>query len=315
MSMNVFSTTQGQSVLSEAAKKEWKDMSDRGTSKAETLEDIRDTTGKCFKTSDLEKLMEKYDSEAYAEYSKFSKGTDGARSHAGLGYLSNWLNKVKKGLISETSTDSQSNSISQKNEDKLSVKAQEFLKNLRKQYGDYDFFVGNSTDDLKSLAKSGNKEFSVILSNAEIEHMANDEKYAKEKIQSIKGAVKMAVQICEENGYIRLGGKDVGQNGTINKLSIAVNDDGSMKIFAELEKTSEKQKERIEQAREKKIEEKKKNEKTDTKNPYNTDKMNAVKRITLEASSVEELLEKIQKVDWNKIKEESNVGSRFDFFA
>ena len=54
--------------------------------------------------------------------------------------------------------------ISQKNEEKLSSKAKEYLKSLREKYGDYDFLVGNSTDDLKTLSKSGSKEFSVIFS-------------------------------------------------------------------------------------------------------------------------------------------------------
>lgn len=69
------------------------------------------------------------------------------------------------------------------------------MKNLRKQYGDYDFFIGNSTDDLKALVKSGNKEFSVFFSNTELERMASNEKYAKEKLQSLEGAVRMSGQI------------------------------------------------------------------------------------------------------------------------
>ena len=92
--------------------------------------------------------------------------------------------------------------ISQKNEEKLSSKAKEYLKSLREKYGDYDFLVGNSTDDLKTLSKSGSKEFSVIFSNAEIEKMATDEKYAAEKMQGVEGAVKMCRRICEENGYV-----------------------------------------------------------------------------------------------------------------
>lgn len=30
-------------------------------------------------------------------------------------------------------------------------------------------------------------------------------------------------------------------------------------------------------------------------------------------SSMDELIAKINEVDWNKVKEESNIGSRFDF--
>ncbi|MDE7299836.1 MAG: hypothetical protein K2N94_13615, partial [Lachnospiraceae bacterium] len=64
----------------EQTKKELKQMEDRAVSKAETLEDLRDTKGKSFRTADLEKLMEKYDPKAYAQYSKFAKSADGART-------------------------------------------------------------------------------------------------------------------------------------------------------------------------------------------------------------------------------------------
>ena len=63
------------------AKKEFKQIEERCTAKAETLEDLRDMGGKSFRTTDLEKLMEKYDPEAYAQYSKFAKRADGARTH------------------------------------------------------------------------------------------------------------------------------------------------------------------------------------------------------------------------------------------
>ena len=36
-----------------------------------------------------------------------------------------------------------------------------------------------------------------------------------------------------------------------------------------------------------------------------------IKKVTLEASTEEELVEKIQKVDWNKVRGES-IGARFD---
>lgn len=64
-------------------------MEERGTSKAETLEGLRDTTGKSFRNADLEKLIKKYDSKAYVQYSRFAKSPDGARTQGGLGFLSN----------------------------------------------------------------------------------------------------------------------------------------------------------------------------------------------------------------------------------
>lgn len=48
--------------------------------------------------------------------------------------------------------------------------------------------------------KNGRKEFSVIFSTEELEKMAADEKYAKEKINAMKGAVRMSGQINEQFG-------------------------------------------------------------------------------------------------------------------
>ena len=203
--------------------------------------------------------------------------------------------------------------ISQKNEEKLSEKAQNYLKELRSKYGDYDFLVGNGTDDLKSLSKSGSKEFSVILSNAEIERMANDEKYAAEKIQGIEGSVRMCRKICEENGYVSTFDAIKAGKGTVNKIGIVSDDNGNMKFFAELEKTSDKQKERLEKAREKKAEEKKAEERrAQKKNPYEKDTKETVKRTTIEADSYNELLDKLEGFDWSKVSD-SKSGDRFDF--
>lgn len=212
------------------------------------------------------------------------------------------------------------NDISSKNENNLSEKAQNFLKELREKYSDYDLMVGNGEDELKTLSKSGSKEFSVIFSNDELERMANDEKYAEEKMRGVEGAIKMSIRICEENGYLRAGEDGSDQKGRINKISVTINDDGSMKIFAELEKLSDKQKERIEKSKEARAEEKKANEKklngrkSAKNNPYEKDDRASVKRTTIEASSEEELLEKLNNIDWEKIGE-SYSGDKFNFTA
>lgn len=237
------------------AKKEFKQIEERCTAKAETLEDLRDMGGKSFRTADLEKLMEKYDPEAYAQYSKFAKRADGARTQSGLGFLSRWIDGVQKGLKDGTISSGNTDNISRTNESGLSSKAQEFLKNLRKQYGDFDFFVGNSTDNLKALVKSGSKEFSVVFSSAELERMASDEKYAK-------------------------------------------------------------QRERIEKAIEEKRTEKKKEEKKAEKEIQSYSKSNTdTKRTNVQADSMEELFEKMSKIDWNVVKSEKmpESGGKFDF--
>lgn len=311
MNMDIVSANY-QSMV-DRAKSDLKKIENKGVSRAETLEDIRDTTGKSFRTADLEKLMEKYDPEAYAQYRQFAKGADGARTQGGLGFLSRWMDKVKKGLKDGTISSDRTGGISGTNESKLSSKAQQFLKNLRKQYGDYDFFVGNSKDDLKALTKSGSKEFSVIFSNAELERMANDEDYAKEKMQSVEKAVKMSEEINQKYGFERAFGKE----GTeITKIGIAFNEDGTTTFFAELEKSSAKQRERMEKAREEKRAEQKEEEKKAEKDLKSYSRSNAdTKRTAVWANSIEELFEKISAVDWDAVKAEKmpESGSRYDF--
>ena len=296
----------------EQARRELKEIENKGTSKLEKLEDLRDTKGKSFRTADIEKLMEKYDPKAFDEYKKVAYRADGGHTQSGLRFLSHWMDDVKAKL-KETDSGTKVNDISSKNEEKLSKKAQDFLKNLRKKNGDYDFMIGNGPNELRSLSKSGSKEFSVILSSAEIERMANDDKYAQEKMDGIQGAVKMCKRICEENGYTSgFGGS--GENGSINKIGVTIDDKGNMKLFAELEKTSSKQKELIEKNREKRAEEKKSSDKTRKKNPYEKPEKPTIKRATIEADSEEDLLSKISKFDWDSVAE-SKSGDRIDFSA
>lgn len=313
MNMDIFSANY-QSIR-DRAKEDLKKIENKGVSRAETLEDIRDTKGKSFRTADLEKLMEKYDPEAYAQYSKFAKSADGARTQGGLAFLSNWMDKVKKGLRDGTISSDGASSISNTTESKLSSKAQNFLKNLRKQYGDYDFFVGNSTDDLKSLVKSGNKEFSVVFSSAELERMASDEKYAAEKMQCVERAVQMSKEINKQYGFESGFGKGTSGSG-ISKIAIVFKDDGTTSFFAELEKTGAKQRNRIEKARDEKRAKRKDEEKKAEKEIRNYSKNHVdTKRMSVQADSMEELLEKIRAVDWDSVKSEKmpERGGKFDF--
>ena len=115
--------------------------------------------------------------------------------------------------------------ISKKNEEKLSTKAQKYLADLRKQYGDYDIVVGNRTDDMQALAKGQGKDTTVIFSNADIVRMAVDKKFADEKMQGVAGSVKMAHKVDEENakGAVYEPGKGEEKKATysINKKSAA----------------------------------------------------------------------------------------------
>lgn len=204
------------------------------------------------------------------------------------------LNSVEKSRNAFVGKDKEVNKVSEANENKLSKKAQDYLKNLRSQYKDYDFFVGNTADDLKSLSKSGKKEFSIILSNDEIEKMASDEKYAKEKLDAMDGAIKMSRKISEENGFNAASKAADGKDFTVEKLTVEIDDKGNSKFFAELKKTNTKVKELQERIHEKRAEEKKA---ADKKASEKKDEPESTK---LEADTLEDLIEKIKNFSWNE---------------
>ena len=237
--------------------------------------------------------------------------THGITSAAG--YYENTVQQKKVSTV-KTKNNTASEQAVKSSEDKLSSKAKNYLDNLRKTYGDYDFIVADARDDRRALLDKSDKEFSVIFSSSELERMASDEKYASEKMRRVNTIVNMTDKICEQFGYERAWGKGSENDTIINKLAVSINDDGSMSIFAELEKMSEKQKDYIEKLREKRSEEKKNSEKSEEKkvNSYKKDDTSSVKKVVVEASSEEELIEKIKNVDWNKVSGEK-VGARFDF--
>lgn len=312
MNMDVLSANL-QSYMAKA-KEELKELERKGVSKAETLEDIRDMSGKSYKTADLVKLMEKYDPEAFAQLKKHATFfDDGTWYHGGLGYIDNWLNKIQKGFKNGAISTENTSTVSKSNEAGLSSKAQDFLKNLRKQYGDYDFFIGNSTDNLKALVKSGTKEFSVIFSTAELERMANDEKYAEEKLRGMEHAVKMSEEINLKYGFNSSFEKNSLSGTEINKIGISFNEDGTTTFFAELEKSSAKQRELIEKGREERRAEKKEEERKTKKEILNyTKNSEDTKHTIVQADSLEELFEKISKTDWNAVKAEKMPESLFN---
>lgn len=263
---------------------------------------------------DMIAIMRDVDPGAYKEYQRISKEgiASGTREGmtAGFRYEINWIKKkvnenpkwleeYKAAQKAETET------AVKGSEPKLSEKAAAFLANLRKTYGDFDFIVGNAGDDLRSLVKNSNKEFSVIFSTEELERMAADEKYAKEKMNAVHGAVRMSQQINERFGFESAFGKGTENDVKMTKFGICFNDDGSVSYFAELEKSSQKQKQRIEQMREKRTEEKR----AAAVVPV------SVKRVMVEASSEEELIKKIGQIDWSetKIEKQQATGSRFDY--
>lgn len=191
-------------------------------------------------------------------------------------------------------------------ESKLSAKAQDFLKNLREANDDMDFFIGDNEKDVQDALGSTEKEYSVVFSAQELEKMAEDEQYARKKLDSVTEAMDMSESISEQYNF--------DGNGIKAKIGISFDDDGNTKIFAELEKMSDKQKERIEDAKKERSDELRKGR---AYGQYAKNDESKIKRTTLSASSEDELIEKLQNLDWSKITAERlyTAGERINLSA
>lgn len=189
----------------------------------------------------------------------------------------------------------------------LSTGAKKLLKELKKTYGDMDFIVADyeTEEEAAALLSRGKGEYSALLSTDELEKMAADEDVKKKNLETLDNAVAKLDDMKEKLG-------DKGDD--VTRIGIVLGDDGEVSFFAELQKTSEKQRERIERNREEKRENARAEGRDQGADQLRPDRAGG-KHTTVFAPTVDELAEKISQVDWNKIKEERQdpVGQRFDF--
>lgn len=179
----------------------------------------------------------------------------------------------------------------------LSDSAKNLLKELQKTYGNMDFIVADyeTEEEAASYLARGTGEYSVLLTPDELEKMAADKDYKKQNLETLDNALAKLDEMKEQLG---------GGAREVKRIGIAIGDDGEISYFAELEKTNEKQRERIEKQHEDRREEAAVEKRAER-----------VKRTTVFASSAEELEEKISRVNWETVREEDVrfTGSRFDF--
>lgn len=188
----------------------------------------------------------------------------------------------------------QANGTAKSDENQLSDKAKSFLANLREKYGDYDFIVSNDMDTSKTVGST--KEYSVMFTAEEIEKMANDEEYASKMMGQVGNAVDMLKDLSE---------KDLGEGVQFSQLSVSFDGEGNMKLFAQLEKLSADQQERLEAAKEKRVEETKDSEKQNQSNNNESEFTSIIfQSADVEASSPEELYEKIIGLKWEELPKE-----------
>lgn len=203
---------------------------------------------------------------------------------------------------------------------KLSDKAKALLEELRAKYADTDFMVADysSDEEAQQYLSQGNKAFSVLIDPEDLEAMANDEQVKNKTLSLLDEARQNLTSLqdqLEEDG------------GThVKNLGVTINTDGKVSYFAELEKMSQNQKDRIEKIRENKADEKaeaaKKAEKQKQEEAmdavkadrFHTNLPQIDKHTTVQADSIEELLDKIRNVNWDEIPEEkaAPMGRRFD---
>lgn len=177
-------------------------------------------------------------------------------------------------------------------EGKLSKKAADFLAKLKEERPDFDFQVA-SGKDLKALATDTDKEYSVIFDAEELEKMADDENYAKEKLGHLDTIVEMSDKITKDAGFASLLGENATGNFYADLISFSVKDSGEIKIFADIKKAAEEKAEQAkatdtEKPEKKSLKERDIREKAEAEKPF--------KPIKVEALSVEDFLAKLRNI-------------------
>lgn len=185
----------------------------------------------------------------------------------------------------------------------LSQGAKNLLKELQQKYGNMDFIVGEyeTQEEAASYLARGTKDYSVLMSAEELEKMAADKSAKKEGMDKIESA-------RNQLAYLQTQLQESGEN--VKKLGVVFEKDGTSTLFASLEKSSEQQRERLEEAKEAKKAEK-------NGAGANSALYNRTKETTVTAKTTEELLEKIRNVDWDSVEEKTvpATGSKFDIFG
>lgn len=198
----------------------------------------------------------------------------------------------------------------------LSEKASKYYEELKKKYSNMDFILVSK--DQKEQAKAQAASYAnankmvVLIDEEKIEKMAEDENFRKQ----YEGIIANAA-----SGMAQLGSSLNSTGATVKGFCMQVNDNGTASYFAVLEKSSAAQRERIE----KKAEEKKEAKKVARKKAEKEEREERLKKsvddetVTIQANSIEELLQKIQDYSYSNLSDslqtagEKQVGQKIDF--
>lgn len=212
-----------------------------------------------------------------------------------------------------TRTNRKENSGLNNNQVKLSRKAERLLQELKKTYSNMDFMVADyeTDEEAQGYLSRGTKEYSVLIDPETLEAMASDSETKKKYLGALEDATGKLSSMMKQL-------KEEGKDDTVVHFGVSIDKNGTVSYFAELEKMSEKQRERIDKAREERAEEEKSKKNGGMKPEGKREDFIApdrAKRTRVTANSVEELMEQIRSVDWDSIKngQPPKSGDRFDF--
>ena len=147
-------------------------------------------------------------------------------------------------------------------EEQLSDKAKTYLKNLRRSRNFVDFRIAEKGKENDALAGKSNKEFTVVLSNEEIEKMATDKKFEREQLNTLDQTVKS--MLMAQTGIGNNNGANKTNVEDIKSIAAKTQEDGTTMLIASLEKSTSSVR-KIAEEQDKKREAKKLEEKQDAK--------------------------------------------------
>ena len=208
--------------------------------------------------------------------------------------------------------------------DAVERKGSKYYEQLRKKFSIWILFwsVLTKEEAQANAAQYANANHTVVLIDTDkIEKMAEDEAYRKKYEGIISGAQTQLARI--KNG--------LGSNAShVKGYGIKINDNGTASLFAVIDKSLAAQKERIAKnaktrAEEKKAAEKKADKKkTEEKQELKNDRSKRRRKkdyVTVTASSVEELLKKINDTIYDSMSDRvkdtagTALGSAYQFFC
>lgn len=202
----------------------------------------------------------------------------------------------------------------------LSEKAAKYYEQLKAKYSNMDFILVSPDKKEEAESKKGlyqsDKELIVLIDSDKIEKMAEDEAYRKKYESILSNATAQVAQMKSS----------LGANGdSVSSIGMTFDDHGNASFFAVVDKSLAAQKERIAQKKEQRAEEKKNAQKKEAakkaeeKRAEASEKGERGDKVTVTASSLEELLKKIDTVimesraDSVMTEAEKTVGSSIDY--